>query len=60
MIGFNIAQGGVEARLPPHSFFAPHIYNIKYNIKGEKFGVKKDAKKNDFLVKNFAFFGNVY
>ena len=56
MIGFNIAQGGVEARLPPHSFFAPHIYNIK----GEKFGVKKDAKKNDFLVKNFAFFGNVY
>lgn len=37
--------------------FLHHTY---YNIKGEKFGVKKDAKKNDFLVKNFAFFGNVY
>ena len=39
-----------EPWLPPHSFFAPHIYNIK----GEKFGVKKDAKKNVFCLKKNA------
>ena len=45
---------GWKLRLSPRPFFC-----TTHN-KGGGFGVKKDAKKNDFLVKNFAFFGNVY